>query len=126
THAEASGVEPERKPDQSGAGTADPRQVRRSVVSPGNPVIAAASATTPADGRVRNSPKPPRSTPRGTKFSDPILLLAIPICEPSRPRRYNVNPKRGLTCRSSGVSSVRLPNVCSICGLYDGAPVHPF
>src|SRR3954470_14921939 len=90
-HADGGGVVPERNPDQSGAGTAEPRQVRRSIVSPGNPVWAAASAISDADGRVRNSPKPPRSTPRATKYRLPTrALLAAPIIELTRPRRYSV------------------------------------
>src|SRR5437867_4039169 len=81
--------------DQSGVGTAEPTQISWvcALDSPGAPSAAAYSAV---GVRLRKSPTPPRRNV---------------VCGPSDPSpQAQVKPRRGDTCTSFAIRSVRTPN----------------
>src|SRR5204863_217981 len=95
--------------DQAGVGTAEPTQMSWvcALDSPGAPSAAAYSAV---GVRLRKSPTPPRRNV---------------VCGPSDPSpEAQVKPRRGDTCTSLGIRSVRTPNSESTARLYSGAPLN--
>src|SRR2546428_1960614 len=96
--------------EQSGVGTAEPTQMSwvRALDSAGALSAAAYSAV---GVRLRKSPTPPRRNV---------------VCGPSDPSpEAQVKPRRGDTCTSLRIPSVRTPNSESTARLYSGAPLKP-
>src|SRR5205809_4719737 len=95
--------------DQSGVGTAEPTQTSW-VCALDSPGALSAAAYSAVGVRLRKSPTPPRKNV---------------VCGPSDPSpEAQVKPRRGDTCTSLGIRSVRTPNSESTARLYSGAPLN--
>src|SRR6185295_11699802 len=103
-----------------------PTQVmRRTPV--GKPVFTEASPSNVGSSDWRNSPTPPRRTPRANdencpRFENIMLLAAVRAVDVDS----QLNPMRGLTCHVFGAWSVRAPNRRSISALCCGLDVNAF
>src|SRR3989454_8678416 len=96
--------------DQSGVGTAEPTQMSW-VCALDSPGALSAAAYRAVGVRLRKSPTPPRRKV---------------VCGPSDPSpQAQVKPRRGDTCTSLGIRSVRTPNRESTARLSSGAPLNP-